>query len=147
MTCKVFGTAVVVALLTIGCGQGQQSQPDPAPASSAHAQAGESEARIEIATTAVQLFEGYAENEVAADSLFRGAPLRVTGTVQAVQVDVMDKPVVLLDGDGFSHVQANGLTRDAAGTLRKGASITLVCVGGGSTLGSPMLDECAIEAG
>lgn len=154
MTCNRFATIVLAGLLTAACGSEHSAETaaptaaSPAPATSAEltAPAGDPAARIEIAVTAEQLFAGYAENEVAADAVYRQSDLRVSGTVEAVQLDMMDDPVVLLAGDGFMHVQARGLPRDDVMRLRKGDQVALLCIGSGASLGSPMLAECSIDA-
>lgn len=91
------------------------------------------------------LLEAYRANEVLADQAFKGARLRVTGTVNGIQSSVGDRPVVTLGDDGFAVVLAYGVPVDAAAALRRGQPAVLQCVGGGEVMGSPVLSDCTIE--
>jgi hypothetical protein len=99
-----------------------------------------------LAVTATQLHEAYKENEVQADMQYKGRRLLVSGKVDKVSKDVMDKPFVsLATSNMFMEVLAYDMPENAVASLRKGMSLTLLCTGQGMTLGSPMLHDCSIQ--
>jgi hypothetical protein len=97
-----------------------------------------------ISVGARELFAPYNANEVAADQQFKGKRLRVIGTIESIDSDFGDEPVVLLSAGDFQSVHVQGLPKDVAGTLAKGQEITVACSGGGEVIGSPILDDCSI---
>ena len=103
---------------------------------------------VAIDVEARALFAAYHENEVAADLLYKGKSLRVTGKMQAISKDAFDKVVIRLDTTNqFLPVDAY-IAKDEeakAATLHKGEKITLVCEGGGMTIGRPTIRACRIR--
>lgn len=97
-----------------------------------------------VAVDAGTLHRAYAANEIAADELYKGKPLKVTGTVADIASDVSDEPLVSLRVGEFESVHATGLAKDVAAKLAKGQSVTLTCVGGGEMIGTPILDDCKL---
>lgn len=97
-----------------------------------------------VAVDAATLHRAYAANEIAADELYKGKPLKVTGKVADIASDVSDEPVVSLQVSEFESVHATGLPKDVAAKLAKGQSITVTCVGGGEMVGTPILDDCKL---
>jgi hypothetical protein len=95
--------------------------------------------------TAMELFSAYQRNEVLADSQYKGKELIVTGTVAEIRKDMFDNAVVdLATTNEFESVLAyldKGEEAKAA-TLSKGMAVTLLCEGGGATMGSPDLRNC-----
>ncbi len=99
-----------------------------------------------IAVSSQQLLAAYEANEVAADNLYKGKGLAVTGRVDGINKDFMDQVYVLLDtGNEFQTIQAHGLSADVAAGLQKGQSVTLECVGDGFMIGSPVLNACKLR--
>ncbi len=99
-----------------------------------------------VAVTTTQLFDAYQDNEVQADMQYKGKKLLVTGKVDKVSKDVLDKPFVSLSTSNmFMSVLAYGMPESSVASLRKGMSLTLMCQGGGMTIGSPMLHDCSIQ--
>jgi hypothetical protein len=99
-----------------------------------------------VAVTAIQLFNAYQDNEVQADMLYKDKRLLVSGKVDKVSKDVMDKPFVnLATSNMFMSVLAYDMPESAVASLRKGTALTLLCHGGGMTIGSPMLRDCTIQ--
>jgi len=66
-----------------------------------------------------QLYLDYQANEVAADVLYKGKQLLITGEVAAIQTDFMDKPQVQLKAGSIEQVTISGLSRDEAGALHQ----------------------------
>jgi len=101
-----------------------------------------------VEVDSVELAKAYADNEVAAQAQYGNSPLIVSGTIKAIELDMMDKPVVVLPGtDEFTSVQAS-FGDDAAEVtagLKKGEQIKVRCASVTEVMGSPMLDDCAVE--
>lgn len=63
-----------------------------------------------LAATPIQakvLLFSYKQNEVRADSAFKGQRLRVSGIVDTIGKDILGKPYVTLDRDGIMSVQCS----------------------------------------
>lgn len=97
-----------------------------------------------VLVDAATLHRAYAANEVAADQLYKGKPLKVTGEVDGISSDLTDDPVVSLRVSQFESVHATGLSKEVAATLSKGQPITVNCVGGGEVIGTPLLNDCKL---
>jgi len=98
--------------------------------------------------SAERLFLDYQQNEISADSIYKGRTLAVTGTVSSINKDFTDSAFLMLEtSNEFMGVHA-GL-RDSevskASGLSKGQVITVVCEGHGMIIGSPMLKDCVIQ--
>jgi len=100
-------------------------------------------APVEI--TARQLYRDYEANEVAADVLYKGKRLLITGEVATIQTDLMDEPQVLLKAGSFEQVMISGLSREAAGALGKGEAVSATCTGNGMILGAPVMRDCELQ--
>lgn len=72
-----------------------------------------------VAVDAGTLHRAYAANEIAADELYKGKPLKVTGTVADIASDVSDEPMVSLRVSEFESVHATGLAKDGRPSWRK----------------------------
>jgi len=96
-----------------------------------------------IKISAYQLFAEYKENEVLADTKYKGKALAVGGIVTEIGKDFTDDPYVTLDsGQMFMNVRAN-FSKSEIGRLsqlHKGESVELRCYGNGMIVGSPILD-------
>jgi putative nucleic acid binding protein len=99
-----------------------------------------------VSVTAAQLYDAYQDNEVQADMQYKDKRLLVSGRVDKVSKDVMDKPFVSLSTSNmFMSILAYDMPENAVATLRKGTALTLLCRGQGMTIGSPILRDCSIE--
>lgn len=104
------------------------------------------QAPIEI--TASALFDAYEQNEVAADKLYKGQNIKITGTVDSISSDFSDSAqVALATSNQFLSVMTKGddAFNDKAATLSKGQKITMMCKGDGEVISMPMLSKCVIE--
>lgn len=120
-----------------------------APRDDAHAVETESDAISVLADTvelaARQLYLDYQANEIAADVLYKGKPLLISGDVEAIQGDFMDQPVVHLSAGPDARVLLMGLTTSVAAGLRKGETITAACTGDGMALDAPTMRHCDLR--
>lgn len=98
---------------------------------------------LEVSTST--LFQDYQDNEIAADGKYKGKALLVSGAVDSISSDFMDKPVVQLSAKPFGFVQASDLPKDVAAGLKKGQQITLACTGNGEVIGFPALSACSVQ--
>ncbi|KIA79958.1 hypothetical protein QR66_13085 [Chromobacterium piscinae] len=97
--------------------------------------------------TALKLYQDYDDNEAAADDIYKGKLLEVSGRVASIDKDAFDNTVVWLRGkDEFNRVMAKMGKENVAQakTLKKGQSVRVSCKGGTRIIGSPTMDECAI---
>ena len=101
-------------------------------------------APIEI--TARQLYAAYDANEVSADAKYRGRLLEITGIITKIGKDAFGNPYVeIATQNEFSGVVAAFDSVDAVISLKKGYKLVARCRGAGMALGSPALDDCAVE--
>lgn len=101
-----------------------------------------------LPVAAAELFDRYQANEVAADELFKGRAVLVTGTVAGVEKDFTDGIVIrLATSNQFMPVDAAVVSSQKAAAARtsRGDEVTLRCVGRGMIMGRPQLDGCAFE--
>lgn len=98
-------------------------------------------------TTAEDLYQMYAKNEVAADRDIGNRFVEVKGTIVAIDKDFMEHAVVQLEtSNDLSHV---GLTLDdsqksAAASLSKGRVVTIRCDKMSRVVDSPQGTDCTL---
>lgn len=98
--------------------------------------------------TAVELFRAYEANEAAAQERYGNRPLRVTGMVSGVDLDLTDNPVVkLATPNEFMSASANlaDVSKPKASGLVKGQKIVLLCSGVSEVISIPQLADCVIQ--
>lgn len=103
-----------------------------------------------IITTPAELEQAYEANTVAADARFKGQYLIVSGNVVSIETDFQNQPYLTLQGVNlFMHTQAHltAASLPTAAALRRGAFVTLRCMGAGDILHTPMLRDCSFEDG
>lgn len=101
-----------------------------------------------INVSAERLFEDYQTNEVAADSVYKGKILAVSGRVTSISKDITDSTYLMLaTSNEFMgvHADLDGSEVSEAATLVPGNRVTVVCKGNGMIVGSPMLDDCKFQ--
>jgi hypothetical protein len=94
---------------------------------------------------AVRLWRDYEENEVAADTRYKGQRLSVTGTIVSIERDYEGRPVLhLFAGNALFPVMAtlNKADIPAAAQLKKGGLVVVRCVGAGREMRMPQLERC-----
>jgi|GEM_PF-3590726 len=99
--------------------------------------------------TAAELFSRYDENEVSADNEFKNKLFIVTGTVESIGKDILDKTYVTLsnvDGNMFMHPQFffGEDENEKVASLATGDSVAIIGKITGATLGSPIIKNSFI---
>lgn len=97
--------------------------------------------------SARELFRAYQANEASAQTQYGDQVLEVSGTVQSIDLDLVDDPVVRLETDNqYMSAMADLIDADKprAANLIKGQQVTLLCEGVAEVIGSPSLRKCAI---
>jgi hypothetical protein len=102
-----------------------------------------------IHVSAVKLWSDYHANEVAADNVYKGQQLIVTGMVKGISKDAFDEAYLqLATFNEFENVDAylrpSELT--AASRIRVYQPVTVVCTGAGMVIVLPELRDCIIQA-
>lgn len=97
------------------------------------------------AVSALELFNAYEANEIAADQAYKDQRLEVSGVIEGIDSDLSDEPVVKLSAGTFQSVHVQDLTQTVAASLSKGQQITVTCIGGGEVVGSPILKNCTLN--
>ncbi|SUX30699.1 OB-fold protein [Chromobacterium vaccinii] len=145
----VIGIVVVVALGAMFGGKSEQagkmastdSQPTSSPATA------EAPKETAVKVTALKLFQDYDDNEAAADDIYKGKLLEVSGHVASIDKDAFNDTIVWLRAKNeFNKVMAKMSKENAAQakTLKKGQSVTVSCKGSTRIIGSPTMDDCAV---
>jgi hypothetical protein len=101
-----------------------------------------------IRLSAIELWDVYHANEVAADNQYKDRLLLVDGTVKSIDKDFMDNIVLHLRSRNefmgtMAKVEDSEKSRAAA--LRKGQKVALECRGDGMVMGSPSLRSCVFQ--
>jgi RNA polymerase subunit RPABC4/transcription elongation factor Spt4 len=109
----LIGITIVIAIAS-GLGGGSEAQKVKA---------------IEISPA--KLYVAYEENEVKADSLYKGKTVRITGVINDIGKDILtDEPYITFAGDeyGFTGIQIyfNRAERGKIVNLSKGRTVTIV---------------------
>lgn len=97
--------------------------------------------------SARELFRAYQANEAGAQTQYGDRVLEVSGTVQSIDLDLVNDPVVRLETDNqYMSAMADLIDADKprAASLTKGQTVTLLCEGVMEVVGSPSLRKCAI---
>ena len=98
-----------------------------------------------LSVGAVRLWRDYEENEVAADTRYKGQRLSVTGTVVSIERDYEGRPVLhLFGGNALFPTMAtlNKADIPAAAQLKKGDQVVVRCIGAGREMRMPQLERC-----
>lgn len=136
--------AIIVFLMVIGALVGGKDAKSPA------APGGDATAAAVAPTkvTANELFEAYQANEAAAQGQYGDRPLLVSGTVDGVDLDMTNDPVVKLKtSNEFMSAMANltDASKPKASGLSKGGKVSLLCKNVGEVMGMPQLRDCDIQ--
>ena len=94
---------------------------------------------------AVRLWREYDENEVAADTRYKGQRLRVAGTIVSIERDYEDRPVLHLFGGNAIFPTLATLNKadiPAVARLKKGDQVVVRCIGAGREMRMPQLERC-----
>lgn len=98
--------------------------------------------------TSSQVASSYEENTVAADMQFKGKRVQVTGRITDINTDFMGKPYLVLAGTNqFMGPQFKFDKSDTPvmATLKKGATVKVICTGKGDVVKTPMFEDCEMS--
>lgn len=140
--------AVIVVIAAIA-NLGGDEESDPGASQGAGTPKTEQTTEETIKVSAADLIKAYDENEVSADSRYKGKKLEVTGIIGDIGKDVLDDSYITLGSGGdFEIVSAQCYIKkdnlDAAAKLKKGDKITVVGKCNGSSL-NVILKDCTIK--
>lgn len=99
------------------------------------------------AYTAAQVASSYEDNTVAADVQFKGKRVQVTGRITDINTDFLGKPYLVLAGTNqFMGPQFKFEKSDLTvmATLKKGATVKVICTGKGDVVKTPMFEDCEL---
>jgi hypothetical protein len=94
--------------------------------------------------SAKEVASTYQQNQVAGDQKYFKKKLFVVGTIGSINSGLGNAPYITFKDTGLIGAQGHlskGLENEAA-ALKKNQRIALVCVGGGSVVGTPMFRDC-----
>ena len=98
--------------------------------------------------TASELANAYESNEAAAQQTYGNKPLEVSGTIRSIDLDIMDKPFLVLEAAGSflgAQLHLTEASQAKAASLAKGQKVTAVCQKVSEMAGTPMLDNCELQ--
>lgn len=100
------------------------------------------------AVSAADIAHAYSENTVAADQKFKGKRFKVSGTVVDINTDFAGDPYLTLKGgvNQFMepHFNFDKSASEQLSKLKKGAKVSLICVGKGDVAKTPMSGSCSL---
>jgi len=134
--------AIASCVFLVSCGGVGTNTGTPAP--------GATEQKVEdkpISVTSSEYYKKYQENEVAADNLYKGKKILITGKIESINKDVTDDVYVSLSGEGeiSFDVQCHLSEPGKAAELKKGQKITILGTGEGMVIGFPQVKDCSIQ--
>lgn len=100
-------------------------------------------------TDIAKFVKDYSDNELASDNSYKGKLVKVTGTVETVSKDILDKPYVILGSGAALEVVSVQCSLDdrsvqAAAALKKGQRSTVIGRVSGRMMNVQMVD-CVIQ--
>lgn len=100
------------------------------------------------AITANDIVAAYGENTVAADQQFKDKKFKISGIVSDINTDLFGDPYITLSGGDNQFTEPHfGFEKSEAAqlaNLKKGAMVTLVCIGKGDVAKTPMSGSCLL---
>ncbi|NWB92317.1 OB-fold protein [Pseudomonas agarici] len=89
----------------------------------------------------------YEENTVAADMLYKGKRVGITGKIQDINTSFMGDPYLILNAKNqfnAPHAEFEKSQLEAMAKLKKGQSVNMVCTGKGDVAKTPVFKECEL---
>lgn len=102
----------------------------------------------QLQVDALKLWDEYHANEVAADGVYKGRVLQVSGVVHAITKDFTGGIVVELEARNpylSTHARLDDGQESSAAALHKGEKVVLICTGSGMVVGFPSLSACVLK--
>lgn len=92
------------------------------------------------------LVDAYERNVVAADETYRDKLVLVTGTVDSISKTAITNSIcVTLSASRDVLTYPTDDQAPAVAQMSKGSTVTMLCTGGGKSLGSPVLQKCTVK--
>jgi hypothetical protein len=131
-TDKTTSTAAKEPAATESSSASQPKSDKPTPTPTPKPKAAPKPAEKPIAVTAADIIRQYQDNELAADSRYKGKKLAVTGVISKIDTEMFDSNdyTVELNGGGeyeFLTVTAYDIPNSDIAKLQKGQRVTVVC--------------------
>ena len=108
--------------------------------------------KAEITVSAVDIAKEYKDNEVAAETKYKGKKVEISGTINNIGKDVLDDVyIVLSNGDEYSiinNVQCYFKDKEQiskVAELQKGQEVILIGTVNSSIAGTVMVKDCYIK--
>lgn len=101
---------------------------------------------VSVSPTGLQM--DYKENTIAADEKYKNKPIQVNGEIKEINTNAFDEGVIILDAaDEYSLPQFTLLSseKSKAASLSIGQFVTLLCIGAGDVIKTPMANNCVIK--
>ena len=97
----------------------------------------------QIEVTAVQVASEFKKNEAAAFLKYRGKQINVSGSIESIDLDFQDNPVIhLKSAEIFQSVAIYGISTETAAKFEKGQKIVFGCTELTEVIGSPQVNNC-----
>ena len=106
----------------------------------------ESPKTVDLRTSCSEILLQIESNEVKAVSLYANKNILINGTIQGIQSDTFDNPLVILshtDEYSVQYCSLSNVPKDYALELSKGKSISLLCDSFEEMVGDALLFNCA----
>lgn len=100
-----------------------------------------------VSTKGTSYFNEYDQNEIKADSKYKGKNIYIKGLIKGINKDITGTPFLSLNGGGYlrdtvARFKDNKENIQYLSNLNKGEIVDLKCVGAGLALMSPTLNNC-----
>ncbi|WP_411390703.1 OB-fold protein [Pseudomonas sp. MPB23] len=98
--------------------------------------------------TSTQVAKSYDDNTVAADALFKGKRVKVTGRITDINTDFRGNPYLVLAGSNQflgPQFKFDKSSISVMATLKKGVTVSVICTGAGDVIKTPMFEDCEMS--
>lgn len=98
--------------------------------------------------TSAQVAKSYDDNTVAADALFKGKRVKVTGRITDINTDFRGNPYLVLAGSNQfmgPQFKFDKSSISVMAALKKGVTVSVICTGAGDVIKTPMFEECEMS--
>lgn len=154
----ITGILILIVIGIIGSASGDESQKaDTASNAGTKADTNQNEKPVEpvklapqVTITSANLSKEYSENEVAADSKYKGKLIEISGKITSIDNGITDNEIIIKLSDGKYDISGamcymKASEHEKVLTFKKGQQVTLIGTGNSATLGSPILKDCTVK--
>lgn len=131
----IFGIMILGFLIYQFSGEGskhQPSAPDGKPVVVGYYQASD-------------IIQAYKSNVLSADKKFKGNVVGISGTIVDINTDILGSPYLVIVGDSQQdriRIEFGKEYMDYVTSLSTGEDVSLACLGHGSLMGMPLMENC-----